>query len=108
MVAGTTSISTEQRQHDRFPIMMSAGVSFGDGEFEAVLFDISAGGAKVQIKGPSGYLDSGTMKAAILNIPGFGEFSGEVVWTDDEFIGIKFDESQKAMVGLIRELGTIS
>ena len=108
MIAETVRISTEQRQHERFPIMMSAGVSIGDGEFEAVIFDISAGGAKVQIKGSFGYPDSETMKAATLNIPVFGEFSGELAWTDGEFIGIRFDESHKSMVGLILDAGTAS
>jgi hypothetical protein len=40
-------------------------------------------------------------KTAILTIPEFGDFEGDIVWTDDEYIGIHFHENHKTTVKLI-------
>ena len=36
----------------------------------------------------------------------FGDFDGEIVWTDDEYIGIKFHDSHKIVVKLVLESTT--
>ncbi len=39
---------TDRRQFDRHPLMLEAQVTIGAESFAALIFDISAGGAKVQ------------------------------------------------------------
>ena len=38
---------------------------------------------------------------AVLDIPDYGGYGGDIVWIDDEFIGIEFHENHKTMVKLI-------
>lgn len=86
----------ERRQNDRFPLTLKAEVGFGEGELDAQIYDLSPSGAKLRLK-------KNLLKSIVLNIPPFGVFEGEVVWTDEEFIGIKFNEDHKAIVNLILE-----
>jgi len=48
-------------------------------------------------------LGKSLLKNVVLNILPFGTFEGEIVWSDDEFVGIKFKEDHKAIVNLILE-----
>ena len=83
----------ERRQSERFPILMKAAVLFGADIVEATIFDVSANGAKVR-------LDCDTLPAAatvnglaVLQIPEIGNFTGQIVWTDEEYLGLSFFES---------------
>ncbi len=40
-------------------------------------------------------------KTAVLKIPESGDFEGDTIWTDDDFIGIDFHADHKTMVKLI-------
>ena len=91
-----TMHAPERRQNDRFPLTLKAEVSFGEGELDAKIYDLSPSGAKLRLK-------KSLLKSIVLNIPPFGVFEGEVAWTDEEFIGIKFNEDHKAIVNLILE-----
>jgi len=86
----------ERRHNERFPLTLKAEVGFGGGELEAKIYDLSSSGAKLRLK-------KSLLKSIVLNIPPFGIFEGEVAWTDDEYIGIKFNEDHKAIVNLILE-----
>ncbi len=92
---------TDRRQFDRHPLMLEAQVTIGAESFAVLIFHISAGGAKVQS------LDAGKVaaivlpKSAVLDIPDYGGYEGDIVWIDDEFIGIEFYENHKTMVKLI-------
>ncbi len=92
---------TERRQHDRYPRMIEAAVTIGGESFAAVIFDISAGGAKVQLKEAGNAAENAMPKTAVLDVPEYGNFEGDIVWTDDEYIGIHFHENHKTMVKLI-------
>ena len=97
----------ERRKSERFPILLEATVTVDSDVIHCVIFDISAGGAKVQLKGTEVHLEDDQVKLLQLNIPGFGDFDGEIVWTDDEYIGIKFLEKHKTMVKLVLESTTL-
>lgn len=36
-----------------------------------------------------------------LQIPRFDEFDGVIAWTDEEYLGIKFNEHHKAIAALV-------
>jgi|GEM_PF-1624891 hypothetical protein len=93
----------DQRQEERHPLMMDAMVRISDSEFKAVIFDISAGGAKLQIKEGLGQLDVNEQPLIVLIIPQFGEFHGEPAWVDDDFVGVRFHENHKTIVKLIQD-----
>ncbi len=84
----------ERRQFERYPLLLEAEVSLGGEALASTIFDVSAGGAKVRFK-----VDP--FKHIVLKIPPFGEFEGEVVWKDDEYVGIKFREDHEKMIGVI-------
>ena len=92
---------TDRRQFERYPLMLEAQVTIGAESFAAVIFDISAGGAKVQLKGAGKGAEIALPKTAVLAIPNFGGYGGDIIWIDDEFIGIDFHENHKTMVKLI-------
>ena len=86
--------------------MLQGGVSIAGETFAEVIFDISGGGAKVQVKEAGNKAENAMPKTAILTIPEFGDFEGDIVWTDDEYIGIHFqvlDWLLDALVLLIRK-----
>ncbi len=83
----------ERRDFERFPIMMRASVAVGgSGDLEATIFDVSAGGAKVRLDGPDIPPAEGMALNVILNIPAYGKFPADVVWRDDEYLGLRFHE----------------
>lgn len=86
----------ERRHGERFPLTLKAEITFEEGDLDAKIYDLSPSGAKVR-------LNKNLLKSIVLNIPPFGVFEGEVVWTDEEYIGIKFSEDHKAIVNLILE-----
>lgn len=92
---------TEKRQFDRHPLMLEAQVTIGGESFAAVIFNISAAGAKVRLKDAGNAAETAAPKTAVLDIPDFGDCEGDIVWTDDDFIGIDFHEDHKTMVKLI-------
>ena len=92
---------TERRQHERFPLMLKVAVTIGGESFAAVIFDLSAAGAKVQLKDAENAAENAMPKTAVLKIPEYGGFEGDIIWTDDEYIGINFHEDYKMMVELI-------
>ena len=94
---------TEKRQFERYPLMLEAEVSHADQIIDCVIFDVSAGGAKVRLKGAVIDGQKSAIKRVLLHIPPFGEFEGDIVWTDDEYMGIKFYETHKTVVNMLLE-----
>ena len=92
---------TERRQHERYPLMLEAAMTIGGESFAAVIFDISAGGAKVQLKDAGNAAENAMPKTVVLDIPEYGDYEGDIIWTDDDYIGIHFHENHKTMVKLI-------
>ncbi|MDA1088944.1 MAG: PilZ domain-containing protein [Proteobacteria bacterium] len=96
MPAETTS---ERRRGERFPIMMTASVAFADNFMNATIFDVSSGGAKVRLDGDEIPAEDVLNHAFILNIPAYGKFPGDIVWKDDEYIGIQFHRDHSVELG---------
>jgi len=83
--------------------MLDTTVTFSGGAYDTALIDVSAGGAKFCFKMPPPKMpDRGTPIS--IEIQPFGEFDGEVMWIDDDYAGIKFDENHKATAALINEM----
>ena len=93
----------EKRQFERYPLMLESTVLVGQAVLDCVIFNISAGGAKIRLKGSEIRPKNDQIESIVLHIPGFGEFEGRIVWTDDEYVGIQFRESHKTMVNLVIE-----
>ncbi len=87
----------EKRQFERYPLMLEAEVALGGEALAITIFDISAGGAKVRFK-------EDPLKRIVLKVPPFGEFEGEIVWKDDEYVGVKFNEDQQKMADVIVDM----
>ncbi len=85
---------TEKRHFERYHVSVPAEVSFGGESLECATIDISEGGAKVRFK-----MDP--FKRITLSIPPFGEVEGEIIWKDDEYVGIKFLGDHQRMAELI-------
>ena len=94
---------TKKRQFERHPLMLEAEVSHADQIIECVIFDVSACSAKVRLKRAGIDAQNSPIKRVLLHIPPFGEFEGDIVWTDDEYMGIKFYETHKAVVNMLLE-----
>lgn len=99
---------TDRRRFERHPLMLEAQVTIEGESFAAVIFDISAGGAKVRLKDAGNAAENAAPKTAVLDIPDFGDYEGDIVWTDDDFIGIDFHEDHKTMVKLITGQSSIT
>ena len=91
----------ERRQLDRFPLMLDAELEHAGVTRAAVIFDLSAAGAKVRVPGAGIHIGDGDTREVVLSIPSFGDFDGGIVWTDDEYIGVEFHENHKTTVNLI-------
>ena len=92
---------TDRRQHERYPLMLESAVTIGGESFAAVIFDISGGGAKVQLKDARNAAENAMPKTVVLDIPEYGDYEGDIIWVDDDYIGIHFHENHKTMVKLI-------
>jgi len=94
---------TERRQTERFPLLLAAAASLPNGIYDASLIDISAGGAKFRIvEAPLEPLEPGISMS--IDIPPFGGFFGFIVWIDEDFVGMEFDENHKATASLINDM----
>lgn len=87
----------EKRKYERFQVNVPAEVSFGGESVECTTLDVSEGGAKVRFK-----VDP--FKKVVLSIPPFGEMEGEIVWKDDEYVGIKFSGNHDRMAEIIHTI----
>jgi hypothetical protein len=83
-------LTTERREADRFPIMMRASVMAGGVNLEATIFDVSACGAKVRLDGTDIPAPENMAQNVVLHIPAYGEFPADVVWRDEEYLGLRF------------------
>ncbi|MBC8242169.1 MAG: PilZ domain-containing protein [Alphaproteobacteria bacterium] len=94
---------TERRQFERYPLMLDALISLPKEHYDAVLIDISAGGAKFQFREMPPMMPGPGIPISITIQP-FGGFYGSLMWVDDDFAGMKFEENHKAMASLIHEM----
>lgn len=94
---------TDRRKTERFPLMLGAKAALPNGRYDATLMDISAGGAKFKLEeAPLEPLEPGLSMS--IEIPPFGGFFGFIVWIDEDFAGMEFDENHKVTAGLIHDM----
>jgi hypothetical protein len=91
----------ENRKFERHPLMLEAKVTIGNEPFQVLIYNISAAGAKLKLKGGGNMSAVEAPFPVVLDIPEYGDYEGDIVWTDDEFFGINFHENHKTMVKLI-------
>ena len=91
----------ERRRHERYPLMMEAGVLIGGEALGAEIINLSAGGAKLRLRKIEEYQSCDPAASIVLHIPNFGGFEGRVVWKDDDYVGVMFNEDHKTLVNLI-------
>jgi hypothetical protein len=84
----------EQRIDRRVMVELNAELIVNVGAMDCKTVDLSANGVKLK-------LTQDLLKNIRINIAGSGEISGEIIWKDDEFIGIKFDEDQSEIVNVL-------
>ncbi|MBL6946651.1 MAG: PilZ domain-containing protein [Rhodospirillales bacterium] len=83
---------SDNRQHQRKSVCFAASVKINGQAVAAEIKDISAGGAKVEVE-----QSIGQNSAITLTIERFGDFDGEITWSRDMIIGVKFSEDPAAM-----------
>ena len=83
---------TDNRQHQRHGVCFAASVNLGERIVGGEVRDISAGGAKVEV-GQAVTLNS----MITLSIDRFGDFKGQVTWSENTTIGLNFSEDPVAM-----------
>lgn len=94
---------SDRRRAERFPLMLDAVAVLPNGRYEATLMDISAGGAKFKLEdAPLEPIEHGLTMS--IEIPPFGGFYGFIVWIDESFAGMEFDENHKVTAGLINDM----
>lgn len=93
----------ERRRHERYPLMIEAGVLIGGEALGAAVIDLSAGGAKLRLRGAEVLQTDDLADSIILHIPRFGGFEGRIVWKDDDYVGLMFNEDHKTLVNLVLE-----
>ena len=97
----SVQIIEERRNLERFPILKKASLMFEGQDLEGTSFDRSGGGAKIRIDGAIIPSEDKMNAPAILDVPECGIIEGHFVWKDDEYFGLKFEESHSKLISLI-------
>ena len=87
----------EKRAHERFQISVNAEVTFAGVTIDCATIDLSKGGAKVKFP-------TDLFKNVVLSIAPFGELVGDIIWKDDEYVGIKFHGDQGRLPEIIETI----
>jgi hypothetical protein len=79
----------DRRKHHRHEVTWWGQVEVGTDRFACSVSDLSQSGAKIRVA------QSMVAKEPVrLGLPPYGGFEGEVVWTNDGVIGIRFDDGE--------------
>ena len=93
----------ERRQYERFPILKKAAVILGAETVDTTIFDVSAGGAKLRLDSPTIPSAAVVGQEAVLQTQEAGNLPGQIVWTDDEYLGLSFFDDHSALVNLFND-----
>lgn len=83
-------MSDDNRDNPRRAVLWTGQLTIGDHSFDCQIWNISFGGAKVNIGLP---FAKGT--EVTLSLENKGKFTGTVMWQTKENIGIKFNEGEE-------------
>ncbi len=84
----------DKRVDKRVTVALQAELIVDVGMTECTTVDLSAHGVKLK-------LGQDLFKNIRINIANSGEISGEIMWKDDAFVGIRFDEEQSEIVNVL-------
>ena len=93
------SISPEgrdRRGHTRWRVLWWGQIEVGTDLSACTVFDLAVGGAKIQTNRPTA-----VEERVRLSLPPFGDFKGEVVWSCDGYIGVRFADEEHSRVAKI-------
>lgn len=85
-------MSKESRDNPRRAVLWSGQLKFGDHSFDCQIWNISFGGAKVNVGLP---FAAGT--EVTLTLENKGKFTGKVMWQGDKNLGIKFNDGEEEL-----------
>ncbi len=85
--------SREQREHPRTAVLWTGRLHAGAQGADCRVLNISATGAKIHLLEPIP-----PAPIVSLRIERFGEFPGDVIWREGEFLGIKFRDDPEDIV----------
>ena len=88
--------SSETRRFERTTVLWSGKLIFQEQSVACVIVNISSGGAMVRAE------DSGIfVTSVVLRSSRFGDLAAEVVWRQDEEIGLKFVDDPEIVAGVL-------
>ena len=85
--AESRASSRDRRRHKRAHVLFNGRLISGDRSAQGVLLDVSAGGARIRLSEP---LEAGS--AITLRLARSLDFHVEVVWRNEQTIGLRFRE----------------
>src|SRR5262245_40419107 len=83
--AHAETAASNRRKHPRTSVLWPGQVSKPDGRADCLVFNLSAGGAKLRVTEPVQLNTDLTLRIAQ-----FGDFCGTVVWTAKNLVGVRF------------------
>ncbi len=86
----------EQRRYRRCSVLWNACVFSAGQTMDAVVLNVSAGGARIRLKGAPALDDRAT-----LSIGRFGDFAGRLVWRDGNEFGMEFLDPPERIVAKV-------
>jgi hypothetical protein len=93
---GTSQPWEDRRQHGRWRVRWWAQIEVGTDLLACTVSDLSVSGAKIQTSRPTTFDEP-----VRIALPPFGEFKGEVIWTRDDHIGVRFADEEHPRVAKI-------
>lgn len=88
--------SVEQRRYRRYSVVLSGKFHRGKTTNDCIILDLSPTGAKLRMSEPLAQKAVGTLES-----DKFGMIPGEVVWRNDQTIGIRFLDEPNWVAGLL-------
>ena len=85
-------MAKDSRTTPRRAVLWSGKLVFGDHSFDCQIWNISLGGAKVNVGLP---FAAGTEVSLVLEDK--GKFTGKVMWQGERNLGIKFDQDEEVV-----------
>jgi hypothetical protein len=93
---GTAQPWEDRRRHGRWRVRWWAQIEVGTDVLACTVSDLSVSGVKIHTSRPTVVEES-----VRLALPPFGDFKGEVIWTRDGHIGVRFADEEHSRVAKI-------
>ena len=88
--------SSETRRFERTTVLWSGQLLFDDQSVACVIVNISSGGAMLRSGDPAIFVTSVVLRSSRI-----GDLAAEVVWRQDEEIGLKFVDDPEIVAGVL-------